>query len=115
MELQEYTRKPFTVLAVEITEENIAELAPLIGTLRDKEDGTPYIYVDRKLVPHVYRVYPGFWMTKMGASVMCFSQKTFLMNYVKTTNDVKAFLSTLKPPEVTHVNVFEKAADAGLD
>ncbi len=40
-----YVRKPFLVDAVEITEENIAELASFVGTLQTKDDGTIYIQV----------------------------------------------------------------------
>ncbi len=77
MNFASYTRKPFTVEAVEITEENISEVAEFVGTVRKKEDGTSYIQVDRRLIPNVYRVYPGFFMTRMGDNVRCYSAKIF--------------------------------------
>ncbi len=53
MEFTTFVRKPFTVDAVEVTEENIAEIAELVGVLRQKEDGAPYIHVDRRLIPNI--------------------------------------------------------------
>jgi hypothetical protein len=77
MQFDTYTRKPFTVEAIEITEENIFQLAEFIGTVRKKEDGTSYIHVDKRLVPNVFRVYPGFFMTRMGENIRCYSPKIF--------------------------------------
>lgn len=77
MEFNTYVRKPFVVEAVEITEENIEEVAEFVGTIRHKEDGTKYIFVDRRLVPNLFRVYPGFFMTRMGDNVRCYSPKIF--------------------------------------
>jgi hypothetical protein len=78
MTFQTYRRKPFTVEAIEITEENIDELAKFIGTVKIKdEDGTKFIQVDRRLIPNVWRVYPGFFMTKMDENIRCYSPRTF--------------------------------------
>lgn len=88
MDFKTFVRKPFTVEAVEVTKENIEELAPLIGTLRSKDDGTPYIQVDRRLVPNIYRVYPGFWMTKMGDNVRCYSKRIFHEQFAQSTPDI---------------------------
>lgn len=72
-----YVRKPFTVEAVEVTKENITDVAPLVGTLVEPPEGTPFIEVDPKKVPHVTRVFPGFFLTKMGKRVHCYSPKAF--------------------------------------
>lgn len=78
MEFTTYTRKPFTVEAIEITTENIADLASLVGELGTKEeDGTPFIQVDPHKVRNVWRVYPGFFLVKMGRSIRCYSPKAF--------------------------------------
>lgn len=88
MDFKTFVRKPFTVDAVEVTKDNIEDLAPLIGTLRHKDDGTPYIQVDRRLVPNIYRVYPGFWMTKMGDNVRCYSKRIFTEQFAKSTPEI---------------------------
>lgn len=77
MEFKEYVRKPFIVEAVEVTEENIEEIAKDVGEIRYKEDGKPFIFVDRRLVPNITKVYPGFFMTRMDDHVRCYSRKVF--------------------------------------
>lgn len=83
MEFTEFVRKPFVVEAVEVTEENIADVAEFVGTLRTKDDGTPYIQVDRRLIPNIYRVYPGFWMTRMGDNIRCYSKRIFEEQFIE--------------------------------
>ncbi len=90
IEYNSYVRKPFRVEAIEITEDNIAEVAPLIGELREKDDNskTKFIYVDRRLVPNIWRVYPGFFMTKMGDNIRCYSRRVFLEQFVLADENI---------------------------
>lgn len=81
--MSKYVRKPFLVEAVEVTEANIKELAEFIGTVRKKPDGTSFIAVDRRLIPNVFRVYPGFWMTRMGDNIRCYSAKIFNDQFIE--------------------------------
>src|SRR5580765_2394115 len=83
MEFTTFVRKPFVVEAVEITAENINEVAKYIGDVREREDGTQYILVDRRLVPNVFKVYPGFFMTKMGENIRCYSRKIFKEQFME--------------------------------
>lgn len=89
MEFTNFVRKPFVVSAVEVTKENIAEIATFIGEFREKDDGTPYIQVDRRLIPNIFRVYPGFWMTKMGDNVRCYSKRVFTEQFVEITSEIE--------------------------
>ncbi len=101
MEFNKFVRKPFVIEAIEVTEENIAELSKSIGTLCKKADGTPYIQVDRQLVPIIDKVYPGFWVTKMEHNVRCYSERTFKEQFVKSTEDIEKWVSSLNQrPEV---------------
>lgn len=93
MDFKTFVRKPFTVEAVEVTTENIAELAPFIGTLKEKDNGTPYIQVDRRLVPNIFRVYPGFWMTRMGDNIRCYSKKIFNEQFTQTTPEIDVWVN----------------------
>lgn len=81
IELKKYVRKPFIVEAAEVTVENIAELASQVGTLVEPEEGSPFIEVDPKKVPHVTRVFPGFFVTKMGKRTHCYSPKAFASQF----------------------------------
>jgi len=92
MEFTTFVRKPFEVLAVEITKDNIAEVAKLVGDLKEKEDGTPFILVDKRLVPNVFRVFPGFWMTKMGDNIRCYSKKIFTDQFVESNEEIKQWV-----------------------
>lgn len=88
MQFSEFVRKPFIVEAVEVTPENMAEVAKYVGELREKDDGTPFIYVDRRLVPNVFRVYPGFYMTRMGDHIRCYSKKVFTEQFVPSDPNI---------------------------
>lgn len=92
MHFTTYVRKPFVVEAVEVTSDNIPEVAKYIGDLREKEDGTPYILVDSRLVPNVERVYPGFFMTKMGENVRCYSRKIFTEQFMEQSEEIKPWI-----------------------
>lgn len=90
MEFTTYVRKPFAVEAVEVTEENMEEVAELISSRYcHKEDGTPYIQVNRRLVPNVFRVYVGFWVTQMGENIRCYSKRIFLDQFIPSNPAVE--------------------------
>lgn len=91
-----YIRRPFEIEAVEITEDNIADIAPLVGELCHKDDGSPYIEVDKRLVPNVFKVYPGFYMTRMGDNVRCYSRRVFHEQFVVKTEEMDKLLDAVK-------------------
>lgn len=76
MEFIQFVRKPFTVEAVEITADNIAEVAKLVGEVKTKNDVT-FIILDRRIVPNVNRAYIGWFMTRLGDHYRCYSAKVF--------------------------------------
>lgn len=96
LEFNDFVRKPFVVEAVEVTRENIAEIAPFVGSLEQKPDGTPFIQVDRKKIPNVYRVYPGFYMTKMDENIRCYSRKVFTEQFARMTPDLQSAVDEIK-------------------
>jgi hypothetical protein len=100
MEYSKFVRKPFSVEAIEVTTENINDIAKHVGTLRTKDNGTPYIQVDRRLVPNIFRVYPGFWMTKMGDNIRCYSKRAFLEQFVESNPDIEKWVDTLNKDNI---------------
>lgn len=97
MEYATFVRKPFTVKAVRVTRENMGEVAKLVGDLReDEETGGPYILVDRRLVPNVLKVYPGFFMTRMGKQVRCYSPKSFAAQFMELDDNIQQWLDYLE-------------------
>lgn len=81
MKFTSFIRRPFLVQAVEITPENITQVAKYIGDVRDRDDGTKFILVNPRLVPTgergITRVYPGYFVTKMGDNYRCFTRQDF--------------------------------------
>ena len=96
MQFTSFVRKPFVVEAIEVTAENIEEVAKYIGDVREKEDGTKYILVDRRLVPNVFKVYPGFFMTKMGENIRCYSRKIFKEQFVEQSEEMAPWLEFME-------------------
>lgn len=88
MEFNHFVRRPFAVEAVQITAENMAEVAELVGHVRTK-DGISFIALDRRIVPNVGRAYLGWWLTRLADNYRCYSPKTFkyeFIEYVKSIN-----------------------------
>lgn len=75
-----YVRRPFQVQAFEITQDNIAELAPHVGELCD-DNGTPFIKSDKKKVGNNFKVWPGFFATVLKGHVRCYSRKSFFEQF----------------------------------
>jgi len=104
MELQfsPFVRKPFEIEAVQITEENIEDVAKFVGELKFKDDGAPFIVVDRRLVPNIWRVFPGYWMTKMGDNIRCYSEKIFTEQFEpKNSTEVTVTVKEPLPQPLT--------------
>jgi hypothetical protein len=104
MDFTTYVRKPFVVQAVEVTPDNIHKVAKYIGDVREREDGTAYILVDSRLVPNVERGYPGFFMTKMGENVRCYSRKIFREQFVEEDEQIAEWLDKIEDQSNTIVN-----------
>jgi hypothetical protein len=92
MEFTTFVRKPFTVKGVEITAQNIEEVSKYIGELRDVGDGTKYILVDPRVVPNLEKVYTGFYMTKMGQNVRCYSRRVFREQFIEEDDSIRPWL-----------------------
>jgi|SRR5580765_2320764 hypothetical protein len=97
MEFARFVRKPYVVRGIEITVDNIEEVAKYIGEFRmDEVDGTKYIVVDSNLVPNMDYVYPGYFMTKMGRNVRCYTKRVFNNQFVLETEELKPFLEFME-------------------
>lgn len=119
MEFTNFVRKPFVVEAVEITKDNISELAPFIGELKEKEDGSPYIEVNSFLIPNLERVFPGFWFTRMGDETRCYTRKIFRKQFTVVTPQIQALVDAVvlrrtnpSPPVSAQASGFVSHEDA---
>lgn len=98
MEFTTFVRKPFSVEAVEITEANIEEVAELIGVLSHKDNGVPYIEADRRSVQQE-KVYLGFWMTRKGSDIRCYSPRVFREQFTESTPDIQTWVDFMNGPQ----------------
>ena len=114
MEFKEYVRKPFVVEAVQITQDNIEELAKYIGTIGYKDDGTAYIQVDRTKIPNIDRVYVGFYMTKIGRNTRCYSYRAFTMQFVENDEVVKTWVDYINKPAEEEQSVKDSTEGANV-
>lgn len=115
MDYKSYVRNPFRVQAVELTEENLFEAAEFIGTIQEDDNGSKFILVDRRLVPNVYKVTPGYWMTKLGKNVRCFPGFIFKSQFLEVTDDVEAFLSKWGPADENPASFPEEGKILGVE
>lgn len=96
MDFNEFVRKPFIVEAMEITKDNIEEVAKFIGDIEENADGSKFIRVDKNLVPNVTRVFPGFYMTRMGDYIRCYSRRVFFEQFTPLTGDIQKWVTFLE-------------------
>lgn len=77
MNYSTFVRRPFTVSAVEITEDNIAEIANHIGKLMINGEGDTFISLDRRVIPNVGKAYIGWFLTLMSGNYRCYAPRVF--------------------------------------
>lgn len=95
MEFEKFVRKPFIVEVVQITAENIEEIAKLVGELRD-QDGKPYIRVNNNVVPGIQRVHIGYYMTRMGDNIRCYNKRVFASQFCPATPEIVEWVEYIK-------------------
>ncbi len=95
MDFITYIRKPFNIEAVQITEDNIDEVAKLIGKVREDENGVKFIKVNPNKVPNVPKVSIGYYVTRLGSRIRCYAPHIFerLFVDVADTPVLAAFLA----------------------
>lgn len=81
MEFNQYVRRPFAVEAIEITADNLQEVADLVGKVETKGD-TTYISLDRRIIPNIGRAYVGWFMTRLGDNYRCYAPKVFRAQFI---------------------------------
>lgn len=90
-----FARRPFVVDAVMVTVDNLDAIAEHVGEVVQKEDGTRYIQVDRRKVPNVFRVYPGFYLTRLDDNIRCYSPKVFFQQFLKVDGETAQMVKAL--------------------
>ena len=94
MNFTSFVRRPFLVEAVQITPENIDELALLLGEVKEK-DGEKHILLDRRIVPNIKRAFVGWWVTKLDDNLRCYSPKVFDKEFTQYDDSWSAYFEQL--------------------
>lgn len=76
LDFKNFVRTPFQVTAIQITEENIHQVAKLIGTVQTRKD-KKYIRLNRDIVPNMDRAQLGWYVTKLGDRYRCYNDIVF--------------------------------------
>lgn len=92
MEFINYVRRPFAVEAIEITTDNLQEVADLIGRVETK-GGITHIVPDRRIVPNISKVYVGWFLTRLGENYRCYAARVFKSQFIEH-DEVIAFSFT---------------------
>lgn len=120
MDFNPYARRPFVIEAARVTAENMEEIANLgVGTIKTNQKGTRYIQVNRMIVPHTNRVYPGFWFTKTPeGTIRFYNRHVFERQFTPLDADSNRDLGPYIRPterassETVHSNVFVNPPDS---
>lgn len=102
----QYVRRPFQVEAVQITEENIEEVAALVGSVREK-DGASYIALDRRVVPQMSKAQIGWWITRMDDNYRCYSPKVFDEQFASVEPESKNVFDSSVVDDDAHISVLD--------
>lgn len=94
LEYETFVRAPFKIEAVEVTDENIHQIAEMLGSkiFTDTRTGNTFIGVDNNEMPGIYRIYAGFWVTKMGHRFRAYSQQRFLKEFIRLSDGVEGWV-----------------------
>lgn len=77
-----HIREPFAIEAIQVTNDNMAELAKVFGRLMVEEDRTPYIAVSRKYARRGWKLHLGGYVTRMDEKIRFYSEKVFRDQFV---------------------------------
>lgn len=99
LEFTDFVRKPFMVEVIEITTENMKEINDQfkLGELQKKDDDTPFIAIKKGKGSNTFRVYPGYFVTRMNEkNVRAYSRKIFFQQFGHMTDEWRAYFEAEK-------------------
>ena len=110
MEFTPFIRVPFTIQAAQITEDNLEEMAKLLGEIQVEDDVT-FIALSRRRGPNT-RVFKGWWVTRFKGNVHCYPPNTFVEQFVELPADGRyVWIHDEADDEVVEETTLEVAED----
>jgi len=107
MSATNYVRRPFMVSATKVTEENITELAVLLGKLGTDEHGQ-CIILDRRVVPNIKRAYVGWYITEVNDSYRCWAPEYFEQAFIPYSDEWVGWFDRVDAPN----NIIQEAPES---
>jgi hypothetical protein len=92
LKFENYTRKPFTVQAVQVTEDNLNTVAEWCGgEVQTLSNNVKFIKVDvsRPITTRQTRAFLGDWVLYAGRGFKVYTEKAFRMNFAPEENVVQ--------------------------
>lgn len=114
LQFNKFVRTPFAVEAVQITSENMADVAELIGELKE-QDGVPFILINKRIVPLINRAHVGWWVTKFGDNYRCYSDKTFTDQFKAQTPEWEKWLTESETPVSVETGRYGRIVEPSSD
>lgn len=74
-------RRVFTVRALHVNAQNLAEISETLGELSTNSDGVDYIQVSKKYIKNGYKLYAGSWLTFYEGRLRVFSEAAFAKTF----------------------------------
>ena len=96
MNIQKYTRRPFTVQAVQVTLENMREVAEWCGGVVVEADRPENSYIKAKIARPLNKrqtqAFAGDYVLKMGRGVKIYLEKAFDKAFVPADDNTRMFV-----------------------
>ena len=115
MEFKNYVRTPFTIKALEVTEDNFDEVAAFCGkSIETTANGDRYIFVNRRIIPTGSKIFVGWWITLMDDNVRCYPPRSFSSQFVPMNGKVEFTLEAddSEPVDVLPTPSIDRALSA---
>ena len=99
MEIEKYTRTPFTVDAVQVTKENMEEVREWCdGLIRENDDETfIQVRVARPMNVKQTRAFATDWVLKAGRGFKVYTDKAFRKNFIAVVSENDAVHIEIDP------------------
>lgn len=82
MKMSPFSRKPFDIMACQVTAENLMELSALAGEVLSGDDEHKIVRVDPKRPNITKKIRVGDWVTQKDQKVRVYPDKTFREQFV---------------------------------
>lgn len=116
LDVNQYARKPFTVQAVQVTQENIDDVALWSDGKVVNEADSQFVKIDvrRPLHERQTKAYPGDWVLRAGQGFRVYNDSAFRNQFDKVV-DVSDSVVAVNPTDINFVSAGPVSSSMVLD